>query len=214
MRRLLPVLTLLLVIGSVAEAQQPLWRLGGRVLYVPSESTSEPVGDTGTRLELQSGAGLEFDATLLFAGQFAVEFTLGGIGHDVRAIGETAKCTGVDGGTVWLIPVTAVFQYHPPIFGPWDPYVGIGLAYIAPISNLTSEFEGLGFDELDLDGEAGFVAQAGVGYQLDDHWYLNIDFRYIQASIEARVRSGDTDYPPVELDMNPLLAGFGVGFRF
>lgn len=202
------------LVAGIAEAQTPVWRLGGRALYAPSGATSGELGDTGTNLELNSGGGLEFDATVKFSRLFAAEFTIAGVGQGLRLIGEGTGCCGIDGGTVWLIPVTATVQYHPQVFGPWDPYVGGGIGLIAPIYDISGDLEDTGITRLELDGGLGFVLQFGVGYQLDDDWSIGLDFRYLGVSLEARVGTEGTDYPPVTLDIKPWLVGFGVGYRF
>lgn len=216
MQRALSSLVLLaaLTVPWECEAQQPTWRLGGRILFVSASATSDFVGDTGLVLATDDGAGLELDATVMFHPRFGAALTIGGSAHDLRAVGDSAGCCGIDGDTAWLVPITATVRYHPPVFGAWDPYLGIGVGWLASFYSVSDEFAALGVDELDLEADAGIAAQVGVNYALGESWYLNLDIRYLSTTLEARIRGSEQDFPAVDLEIDPLLFGFGIGWRF
>jgi outer membrane protein len=216
MRRLTQVAALLasLAVAGSIDAQGPTWRVGGRALFDSASATSAVVGDSDLALELESGAGLEIDAAVMFTPRFGAEISLASSAHELRAIGASAGCCGIDGGSVWLVPLTATLQYHPPVYGAWDPYLGLGLGLLEPIYSLDGDFDTIGVQDVDFDGDSGIVVQGGVSYRLGSNWYLNIDVRWFPATLEARVHTETEDLPPVKLDVDPLLAGFGVGWRF
>jgi outer membrane protein len=213
-RKHLPLLVLVIGIGasSPALAQTAEWRLGGRALYVASGTTSEELGDTGYRLDLSSGLGLEFMADLMFSERFGAEFSIAAAAPRLELVGDA--CCDVDGDRLWLIPLTAVAQYHVNVYGKWDPYIGLGVTWIVPIYSLSNDFSDAGIDELDLEGDFGLVAQLGVNYTLDSRWYVNLDLRYLGASVDARVSTNGEDLPPVTLDIKPFVAGLGFGYRY
>lgn len=199
-----------------AESQGPGpgWRIAARALLVSGDATSDPVGDSGLALAIRDGGGLELEGTLVIHPRVSAALTLGGSALDLRAIGDDTGCCGIDGGTAWLVPIIVTIRYHPPVFGAWDPYLGIGAGWLGAFDSVTDDLETLGVEALDLEGVAGFVAQAGVNYAVGPDWYLNLDIRYLSATVEARFRSGGELLPSTELDLDPVLFGFGMGFRF
>jgi outer membrane protein len=206
------VLATLVVASGPAQAQSPEWRLGGRALWVAAGTTSEEIGDTRQWLDLKSGLGLEFVADVKLSERFGAEFSVGASAHRLNLAG--GGCCDIDGGRVWLVPLTAIAQYHVQVYGHWDPYVGLGLTWIAPIYKLSGDLRDAGYEELDLEGGAGVAAQVGINYQVDNRWYVNFDLRYLGASLDARLSTEDEDYPPVTLDIKPFVIGLGVGFRY
>ncbi len=120
----------------------------------------------------------------------------------------------LDGGWVWLFPVTAVAQFHIPVYGKWDPYLGLGVAWTFPVDDLSSEIKDEGVQEIDFKGTVGLAAQGGVNYSLDNRWYANFDVRYLGVSLEATVTTADGELEPVDLDIEPWVVGFGFGYRF
>jgi len=213
-RRLRLSLAVLFLAGTCgpALAQTPEWRLGGRALYAAAATTSDELGDTGLTLDMKSGFGLEFVSGVMFSERFGAEFSVGATAHRLELTG--GECCGVDGGRVWLVPLTAIAQYHVQVYGHWDPYVGLGITYIAPIYKLSADFSDAGIEELDFEGSVGLAAQIGLNYQLDNRWYVNLDLRYLGSSLEARMSTDEADLPPVTLDIKPFVIGLGFGRRF
>jgi outer membrane protein len=64
---------------------------------------------------------------------------------------------------------------------------------------------------LDLDSSSvGLAAQAGVDFQIDKNWLINVDVKYVQ--IKSDVKAGGVKVTTVKVD--PMLYGVGVGYRF
>ena len=215
MKRLIFVsflLTIFFGAAGAADAQTPEWRYGGRALWVGAGTTSDELGDTGSRLDLSSGPGLEFDATAMFSDVIGVELSVGVSGHRLDLVG--GDWNGIDGGWVWLMPLTALAQYHLQVYGPWDPYFGLGITWIQPFSSLSNDLKDAGVEDLDLKGGAGVAAQIGTNYQMNNRWYANVDISYLGASIEATVRTDEGDLPTVKLDIKPWVFAVGFGYKF
>lgn len=204
----------LLAAASVGSAQDAEWRQGGRLLSVTGGTTSQEVGDSGGMLNLGAGFGAEYFATARFTEMFSAEFTAGAAVQDLTVVGKGICCGGIDGGRVWLFPLTALGQFHIPIYGPWDPYVGAGAAWTIPYYNISTDLENTGVDDVDFKGTLGFAAQAGVNYTLNNRWYVNLDVRYLGVSLEADVSLEDGEVGTVDLDTKPWVIGFGFGHRF
>lgn len=197
---------------GAAQAQTANWRVGGRALWVNAGATSEEFGSTGISLDLRSGPGAEIGATLMFSDRIGAEFSVAGSAHRLELAEGDGDC--IDCGLVWLVPLTVIGQYHHPVYGPWDPYIGLGATWVAPFTSGSCDLEEVGFDSLDFEGGAGFEVQLGVNYQMDARWYANLDLRYSGVSIDARVTTEDGDLPPVALDINPFVIGIGFGCKF
>lgn len=211
-RLLIPSLLLFAFTAGSASAQSQEWYVGGRLSWVGSSSTSGELGDTGSELVLDSGFGAEINSTLLISDRFAVEFSAGVSVAELAL--EDGVWDGIDAGGVWLVPLTAIAQYHHPIYGQWDPYVGLGVTWIVPIYRQANAVTEAGIEELEFEGSLGLAAQLGVNYQMDHKWYANIDLRYLGSSLDVRVRTDEGDLPPVTMDVNPFVISLGIGYKF
>jgi outer membrane protein W len=212
-RRLIaPSLFVLGLAAGSASAQSPGWYAAGRLSWVSSGTTSGELGDKGSALKLRSGLGAEINGTLLFSGNFAVEFSAGASVAELTFDG--GDWSGIDAGGLWLVPLTAVVQYHFPVYGQWDPYGGLGLTWIMPVYRQPNAVTEAGIQELEFEGELGPAAQLGVNYHMDHRWYANIDLRYLGSSLDARVRTDEGDLPPVTLNVKPLVISLGFGYKF
>jgi outer membrane protein len=209
------VLTSLFVLAFAAgntSAQSPDWYAGGRLAWVSSGTTSEELGDTGGALVLESAFGVEVNSTVLISDAFAIEFSAGASVPRLEIDG--GDWDQLDAGGLWLVPLTAIAQYHPPIYGQWDPYVGLGVTWIVPIYRQPNAVTEAGIQELEFEGGLGMAAQLGVNYHLDHRWYANADLRYLGASLDARVRTDGGDLPTVTMNVKPFVVSLGFGYKF
>lgn len=211
-RILFATVFVLVAVAGIAPAQSPEWQYGGRVLWVSAGTSSDELGDTGSTLDLRSGLGVEFDATLMFSDLFGVEFSIGTSAHRLDFSGGDLGT--IDAGRLWLVPLTAIAQYHHPIYGPWDPYVGLGITWAAPFYKESGDANDAGIEDIEFDGGPAIAAQIGVNYQIDNRWYANIDLRYTGTSVDAQVRIDEVNLPTIKLDIKPLVISLGFGYKF
>jgi outer membrane protein len=211
-RVLYPILIVLLTVAGIVSAQSPEWRYGGRISWVNTGASSDELGDTGSTLDVRSGPGVEFDATLMFSDLFGVELSIGTSAHRLQFSAGDLETN--DTGTLWLLPLTAIAQYHHPIYGPWDPYVGLGVTWAAPFFKMSGNASDAGVKSVEFDGGPAVAAQIGVNYQMDNRWYGNIDLRYAGTSVDAQVRIDEENLPTVTLDIKPLVISLGFGYKF
>lgn len=66
---------------------------------------------------------------------------------------------------------------------------------------------------MDYENSFGFSFQAGVDYNLNDKWFLNLDLKQLLLSTDVDVNTGAAVLP-VEVDINPFIVGVGVGRKF
>jgi outer membrane protein len=200
--------------GGVASAQAADWEIGGRALAVKAAASTAEIAGLGAALEIDDGFGLEIDATLLISELVTAEISAAVSRHELRLAEAGACCGATDGGEVWILPITVLVRYHLPVYGPWDPYAGLGLTWAAPYYDLAPELEEAGVERLDLEGGVGLAAQLGVGYTIDARWRANLDLRHLGYSFDARVRTAAGDLAPASLDLEPWVLSLGLGYRF
>lgn len=173
------------------------------VSVMPNESAT--IGTIGGDVEISSSFIPELDFTYFFTENIAAELILGTAKHNVNAVGTALG--NVDLGHVWLLPPTLTVQYHFNLNN-FRPYVGAGGNYTI----FYSANPGAVVD-VSYKNSFGYAFQAGFDYDLDDTWFLNVDAKYIGLSTDVTVNAGAATVP-ADVDINPLLIGFGIGMRF
>lgn len=143
----------------------------------------------------------EVDITYFFTDNIAAELIAATAQHEVSAGAN-------DLGETWILPPTLTLQYHFTPENQFSPYVGAGVNY----SMFYGEDDGAGFDNLDVDGGFGWALQAGFDYWLDDNWGINFDVKYIDLQVDVAVNNGALNARDV--DLNPVIVGAGVSYRF
>ena len=66
-------------------------------------------------------------------------------------------------------------------------------------------------DDIEYDNSFGFSLQAGLDYNLNDKWFLNLDVKKLFLKTDVTV-NGAPDTSEVNID--PLIVGLGVGMKF
>ncbi|MFN7054872.1 OmpW/AlkL family protein [Hyphomonas sp.] len=208
--------------AGLAEAEDNPWMVRARVIGVmPDESGKLSVGNTN----LQGGVDIsdqyvpELDITYFFTRNIAAELILGVTPHDVRATRVTVPGAltnaNIDLGDVWLLPPTLTLQYHFHNDSRWTPYVGAGV-------NATfffNEDAGPVADGIDYKSSFGPALQVGVDYDLDGvpgGWALNLDIKKVWISTDVTVDFTTALGAKVkaDVDINPLIVGVGLGYKF
>lgn len=173
------------------------------VSVLPNESAT--IGTIGGDVEIGKSFIPELDFTYYFTENIAAELILGTTNHDVKAVNTALG--NVNLGDVWLLPPTLTLQYHFNI-NDFKPYVGAGVNY-----TIFYNADPGAVVDVDYENGFGYALQLGFDYDLDDTWFLNVDAKYVGLSTDVSVNAGIATVP-AEVDINPLLIGFGVGMRF
>lgn len=184
------------------------WQVRARFIsIIPSESaTIEAIGGD---VSISTAYVPELDFTYFFTENWAAELILGTANHNVEAVNTAVG--NIDLGDVWLLPPTLTFQYHYPI-GDFKPYVGAGINYTI----FYGADEGPVANDVDYDNSFGFAFQAGFDYALNDTWFFNVDVKKILIQTDATVNATSALGATVgaDVDINPLVIGFGIGMKF
>ncbi|TYB77345.1 OmpW family protein [Bizionia saleffrena] len=158
----------------------------------------------GLDVDLSTSYIPEIDITYFFTRNIAAELILGTTKHEVE-VGNSLATT--DLGHVWLLPPTLNLQYHF-YAGDFKPYIGAGINY-----TFFYEIDEGAVAGMEYDDAFGVSFQAGLDYNLDDKWFLNLDIKKLLLSTDVNVDTG-AGVLPVEVDINPLMVGIGVGRKF
>ena len=91
----------------------------------------------------------------------------------------------------------------------FSPYVGAGLNYTFFYDE--SPAAGSPVTSIDYENSVGYALQAGIDYAVADQWYLNVDVKKIFLSTDVSMNGGAIR---ADVDLDPWVVGFGVGYRF
>lgn len=141
----------------------------------------------------------ELDFTYFFSDNIAAELILATTEHDVSA-------SGVNLGSVWVLPPTLTLQYHFMPHGQVRPYVGAGVNY----TMFYGEDEPAGIN-MEYDNSFGAALQAGADFPINENWVFNVDVKKIWITTDVNVNGGAVTG---DVDINPWVVGVGFGFRF
>ena len=183
-------------------AEQSPWMVRGRALIVLPEENLDKVSPAIPTLDVSIDDSVvpELDITYFFTPNIAAELILGTTPHDVKTSGPS-----LDLGRVWLLPPTLTLQYHFAPEGGIRPYLGVGINYTI----FYGKDEPTG-TTVDYENRFGWALQAGVDIPINDRWAVNLDVKQVFLSTEVTVNGA----VKADVDINPLLIGVGVGYRF
>jgi len=114
-----------------------------------------------------------------------------------------------DAGSFKHLPPTLTLQWHFNPEGTFRPYVGAGINYTLLSNDNLSVPTGTG---LHLENDSfGAAVQAGIDYKLSKSLYLNFDVKkvYIRSDV-----TDDTGAKLSRVEVDPVLVGIGIGYRF
>jgi len=214
-----------LVAPAIASADVAPGQPKGDWLFRLGVSQLNPIESPGLENPLGNGVDLTADSDVSVTGTIAYMIT-DHIGTELLLAypfshGIDAKFPGGSKqriGHVDILPPTLNLQWY---FLPGhkiNPYVGAGVNWaIFTSSDLKKNALGLPDNaKLDTGDSFGADAQIGADIQLYDHWFVNLDVRYIGVSTDVTIRNVDEDGNRLklgDLDINPMLYTVAVGYR-
>jgi outer membrane protein len=184
------------LVGTAAAANFNRFGIRVRGLAVMPDAKADSALDA-YGLDVSEDLTPELDLEYFFSSRLSSELILGVTRHDITANGDYL-------GSTWLLPPTLTLKYHFTPENKLSPYLGLGLNYVVPFNE-----EANGFSDIDIDNSLGWAAQVGADLALGNSWYANLDLKYL--NVETKIKLAGTKY---DLDLNPLVLGLGVGYRF
>lgn len=186
------------------------------ILVAPNEK-SGPIlpGFPGETVGVGNSFMPEIDFTYMATNHLGFELILATTKHNLS--GRTGT-TGSIGklATTWVLPPTLTAQYHFVPDGHVRPYVGAGINYSIFWNEDASDGleTAVGRTHVRLSDSVGWAAQAGVDIDLTKKIFLNLDIKYIDMRTTARLATAAVGGQKVKVDINPIVAGIGLGMRF
>jgi len=169
------------------------WNAGDIFVRVRGEAVIPDSKSTGTA-GVTAGNGYipEADISYFLTKNIAVEAICCVSKHDVKLNGDKIADTT-------LFPPTVMLQYHFDM-GKFKPYLGAGVNYTVFFDNTNG---------LKTNNAWGAAVQVGLDYHVSGNWFANVDVKKIWVGT-------DFDYNGAKghLDIDPLIAGAGIGYRF
>lgn len=185
-----------------APAAEGDWLVRARAIHVNPRNDG---GETSIGGKPYAGTDIvpEVDITYFATPNIGIELIAATTEHAMKV----NKGTNVDLGSVKLLPPTLTAQYHftNPCLGKLKPYLGAGINYT---HFYDSDHPGL--SSVKYDDSFGTVLQAGTDYKLTDKLYLNADIKQVFLSTDVTVNNSIT----AKSNLNPVIAGVGIGYRF
>ncbi len=161
------------------------------------------VVENGLKTDVGNAVTPELDISYFFTDHLAAELIAATAEHEVDA-------GAFNLGNTMILPPTLTLQYHFMPEKKFSPYIGAGLNY----SVFYGEKDGTGFSNLDVKNGVGYAVQAGFDYWLNDNWGLNFDAKYIDLDVDVSVDLGATNLNAKDVDIDPLIIGTGISYRF
>jgi outer membrane protein len=170
------------------------------------------LGNSG--LKAVNSATPEIDFTYFITDNIAAALILATTRHQIEGRGGIANLGNV--ADAWLLPPTLNIQYHFNPGGDFRPYVGAGV-------NLTlfygEDADGaleavVGQTDVDTTASVGWAVQAGMDYRLSENWFVNFDVKYVRIDTDVTLRTAGAGIQRTNLDINPVIVGLGLGYRF
>ena len=194
------------------------WLVRGRIAHVaPIDSSGSlwatDTGTTATTVSVDSDTIPELDITYMVSPNWGVELILGYSSHDVDAHGALGPLLGqvIDAKA---LPPTLTLQYH---FAPNSnirPYIGAGVNYTYFFDEKVTETLQGGDASVKMESSWGLAAQAGVDIAINEDWFVNLDVKYIDMNTTAHFSGTVVGEAKIDVDVNPVVWGVGIGRRF
>lgn len=177
------------------------WQVRARaIVFAPAPYYYKTVN--GIEFNLSKTFAPEVDITYFFSKRISAELSLTATTHDV----EIRSGEGANAGSVSMLPPILSFQYNFYI-GDFKPYVGLGVNYTSFYGEEAGDFNSIEYKD-----DFGYVIQGGLDYMLNEKWFLNLDFKKMFLKTEVTVDNDTAS--TVEVNVDPIIAGFGVGMKF
>jgi len=155
--------------------------------------------DDGTRTSVSNAYALTTDFVYFLTPNLAVDLLVGSAPkHNIYGDGQKI-------GNTKYIPPTLSLQYNFNPQGQWNPYVGLGVNYTYYFDETL-----LNGQKLDVSNSTGVAATIGMDYELNEHFSLGTDIRYVDVNSDVKINGVKVG----NVDVNPMLYSLTLGYKF
>lgn len=221
MRTFVSILALAATMGMAApahawDAGDWLVRFGASNVDPKSDNGSlnlsvvDPALSPSAEINVEDAWSATFNFTYMYSPNLGIELLAAWpFQHDIKveSLGKVAEVTH--------LPPTLSLQYHFLPDSAFQPYLGAG-------ANLTYFYDEEAKGTLkDLGGSIsidstsfGLAVQAGFDYLIGEQWFVNVDVRWIDINVDADVTVPGVGTLTTEVEIDPIVYGLHVGYRF
>lgn len=205
------------------------WALVAAAAF-PAVSSAHQAGDVIFRVGTATVRPTEGSDNVLGLGSFNINnntqmgLTLGymftdNIGMELLAATPFQHKVGLQStGTiaeVKQLPPSLMAQYY---FGDRQdklrPYLGVGINYTTFYdADFNQTGRDAGLSDLSLKDSWGVATQAGLDYNLDDNWLINMSVWWMDIDTEVKFKAGG-EQQNINTRIDPWVFMFGAGYRF
>jgi len=222
MRKMTKLLAMAAV-SAAALSATPVFAEQGDVLIrvrainvMPNEDSSSILPSfPGEDVSVNNSFMPEVDITYMATDHIGFELIAATTKH--HASGKTGT-TGTLGrlASTWVLPPTLTAQYHFAPEGKVRPYIGAGVNYTLFYSeDASNALEGaVGPTRVSMDDSFSWAAQAGVDIELSERVFLNLDVKYIDIDTTATFNTTAAGTQSVNISLDPIVVGVGLGMKF
>lgn len=156
----------------------------------------------------------EVDATYMATDTIGFELIASTTKHKISGTSGTTGSIGKLAST-WVLPPTLTAQYHFNAKGTMRPYLGAGVNYTIFWNEDASKGleNAVGRTKVHIKDSFGYALQAGVDIDINPKVFVNLDVKYIDIDAKARLRTTAIGTQRVNVDLNPLVFGIGLGVK-
>ena len=197
------------------EAGDLIVRVRGIVIAPQDDSSGIAPALPSETVEVSTQVVPEIDFTYMATPNIGFELIAATAKHDVAGV------SGVTGGigelaSTWVLPPTLTVQYHFNPAGTVRPYLGAGVNYTLFYSEKASDGleAAVGTTDVALDDSVGWAVQAGLDIAVSNNMMLNLDAKWIDIDTTATLRTGALGTQTVDVSIDPLVIGVGLGWKF
>jgi outer membrane protein W len=163
--------------------------------------------------QFSNGWGAGVGVNVWLSDRFSIEAKAAGFRSHLQVITRGSDFIAIaDLGHAQIYPLTAVLQWHPFEHGLLRPYIGAGGAHII-LRNVNRKIGNSGATGIKFSDPTGLLIDGGIRVNISKRWDAYGDVRYVP--LETR---GNTTFPgttaQVQLHVKPVIAGFGIAYRY
>ncbi|WP_437217044.1 outer membrane protein OmpW [Pectobacterium sp. LFLA-215] len=182
----------------------------GTATVRPAESSDNVLGSLG-EFQVSNNTQLGLTFSYMVTDNIGVELLAATpFSHKVglQSVGTIAE--------VKHLPPSLVAQYY---FGEAQdklrPYLGVGLNYTMFFDEKFNDTgKNAGLSDLSLKNSWGLAAQAGLDYNLDKNWLVNMSVWWMDIDTDVTFNHAALGEQSVHTKLDPWAFMFGVGYRF
>lgn len=91
----------------------------------------------------------------------------------------------------------------------FTPYIGAGINY-----TIFNDVDDGQFVDVDYGDAFGTLIQVGFDYDLTERWTVNLDIKRLYLDTDVKIDAGELDIIKTRVDIDPLIIGLGICYRF